>query len=87
MASGGRGLWYHPPNRKKLLEKNGKCNQYDFYKSCQNPLEKVLNKFYEEISKTCRDILKKLRKSWIFNNHPSNNGDVTNHRSCKSFEN
>ena len=22
--------WYHPPNRKKIREKNGKCNQDDF---------------------------------------------------------
>ena len=22
--------WYHPPNRKRIHEKNGKCNQDDF---------------------------------------------------------
>ena len=22
--------WYNPPKRKKIREKNGKCNQYDF---------------------------------------------------------
>ena len=27
MASGG---WHHTPNRRKICEKIGKCNQYDF---------------------------------------------------------
>ena len=42
MASGGR---VHSPSRKTILEKNGKCNQYDFYKPYQNPLGQVLNQF------------------------------------------
>ena len=34
-----------PPNCKKIREKNGKRNQYDFYKYYQNPLGQLLKQF------------------------------------------
>ena len=45
MAAGGRCLGFTSLITKKIIEKKGKCNQYDFYKSYQNSLEQVLNQY------------------------------------------
>ena len=41
----GRCLGFTPLIVKKSLKINGKCNQYDFYKSYQSPLGQILNHF------------------------------------------